>query len=280
MNNCYIALVGKNPLPIYVSALESYVEGDRIFLVYTNENRGYASSRIVAENIEESLMKKLNNPKIKLIACDKSDIELIEKTIKEIKEKIRFYTIENIILDYTGGTKMMATLFCNKFSQDHNCKFTYVSFTNKEIYKHTSLDDFHEVENPKSIELIIDKFKINTDDVINLHGYHCSNENNLVFIDKKGNTLENCDLINVEFSQKDFRLILKFEKTVAKAKEIKNSYFEYKNIGEKIGGTEVKIIISVNLKSSDGELKGTVEKTKENLIGLISSNRLEIKIAD
>ena len=275
MNSCFIALVGKNPLPIYISALENCRKVNRIFLIYTSENKENISSKVVAENIREALIKKIGNVEIELIACDKSNISLIEKTIKDIKEIIKSNSIENIILDYTGGTKIMSVLFCNKFKMA-NCLLTYVSFEGKEIYKHTSLDDFYEEENPTPISDVLRRYDIKTEDVINLHGYKYKEDNKLAFVDKKGNVLVNKKLRDVKFCQDEFRLYIEFEQLVKEANDIKE-YFRYKDFGEKLGGTETKIIISVKLdgKNND-ELELKVKDTRDNLVNLVNSDGLEI----
>ena len=163
-----ILLVGKNPSPNFISALTYCTEETKLFLVYTKKTEKITSSLNVAWNLETSIKKFLKNISIEKIEVDKNNTEEINKVIeKEILPKI--YKDKNIILDFTGSTKIISAIFNNKFSElnNKNIYFSYVSERTNEVMKFNYKNQ--QIEKIKTLD-IANKYNISFEDLLSIHG--------------------------------------------------------------------------------------------------------------
>ena len=93
-----ILLVGKNPLPNLISALNCSNSYTDIFLCYTAESENNISTLNVAENIEEEIKKLIKSITVNKVLVDKENVKEIKKTIKDkIISKIDFEENKKIV---------------------------------------------------------------------------------------------------------------------------------------------------------------------------------------
>lgn len=132
--NVYIALLGKEVLPIYYPIKQ--FKPDMVYIIGTNDNRKYAKRLIdlLTKSANEELEKSI--PKVK-------DIKFIEtepygfgtfEICNQIHNQYNSIPPENITYNLTGGTKLMA-LPAFAVAQSHGSKVIYTDAKNiKTIY--------------------------------------------------------------------------------------------------------------------------------------------------
>lgn len=295
----YICIVGKNPLPNYISALSYCNSNTKIFLVYTDEKvSNLISTKVVAQNIQHKLKEKFKY--IDLKSCSKNDYLQIDKTMKEIFNSI-FRDINklgntceeeiNIILDYTGGTKIMSAIFYDYFEEDikdndkyiSNNMYLYASYiSNKSNKMKLYLEPIGD-DSKKQCCTDIGDIKCTCKDILDLHGYYIEGDIlgndleseiiNIRNISRKGNHKHsgkknsyNLEKLKIE----NFNLLCQFKfepKSDNVVKDLVHEYFLLKDIAEKLGGSEVKINInlySLNKKIDIKKVSNDFYKRIEN----------------
>lgn len=260
--NYYIALVGKNPLPIYISGLEFIDANTKVYLLYTKEDCS-ASSEKVAKNIKASLINKdIVEDSISLVSCDKSNFVEIESSLEEIYKNIqdnldRFDDM-NVYIDYTGGTKMMSAVTYNYF-KEKSSELGYINFFG--IYVSSSAQrvflnklEYYEriTSETYCFSNIAEKMKVDDNDIVSLHGFSLKNYNNkIIAINNEDNTEIDCELINISLDnftiETTFAIELELNKNgKLKLGDLVGKYFKCKDISEKLGGSQCKINLLVN----------------------------------
>ncbi len=256
--NWIITLVGKNPLPSYYSILNYIRNNTKVLIIYTDEGEGETiSSKAVSENIIKSIKNK--NESIEFIAksCHKSNFEKIRSLCQELFEDIVLKSdYENlgnnrirIVLDYTGGTKAMATTFYNFFHDINTNNYdkidigaSYVSSNKKEIYL-SSLNPV-KMQATYKIEDIIRRFEIVKEDIIKLHGYRLEQEDkNQVVIVSESDKNNEYTFNKVDLEDGNLRFYV--NKSIKKIKKLVDEYFKISDSIEKIGGTEALLTFNV-----------------------------------
>ena len=240
-----ILLVGKNPLPNLISALNCSNSYTDIFLCYTAESENNISTLNVAENIEEEIKKLIKSITVNKVLVDKENVKEIKKTIKDkIISKIDFEENKNIVLDCTGSTKLVSAIFYDEFSKlKSKVYFSYVSDKEKNV---TIYDKCQKVRCNKN-NIIAGKYNINAKNILNLHGF---NEN----IEKQYGKFNIEDIGN-----EGFTLIInyKLKNIVKNKKNIINNFFEINSLSEKLGGSNVHYFIKFILNGDP------IEKVEE-----------------
>lgn len=121
-------LVGANPLPNYVSAVLLAHEHATVYLLHSAAlpNASTPETRLIAELLREALKKKRPDLKIELRDMNEVDNLKIETKIREIVEKD--HILGDVGLNYTGGTKPMAT-HTYRWLAEHTEKFEKLIFS-------------------------------------------------------------------------------------------------------------------------------------------------------
>jgi hypothetical protein len=173
-----VSLVGKNPMPSFITALNYLECNPKIFLVHTEKSEGKENigTKRVAENIKEVLMKKNNQLTIELKGCDKSNLEKIAKVVNSIIDSVKKDLSENkkheeiiLLLDYSGGTKAMSAVFYERMINfKENIIYTVTSYIDDKIIKLYSKSK--NTENIK-IKQVFKEPNISIEDITKLHGY-------------------------------------------------------------------------------------------------------------
>lgn len=264
----YISLIGKNPLPNYISALEYCEDATQAFFIYTMEENNTISTKIVAENIKLKLTKEFPNTTFELIGCKKNNYKEIEKSISKLFNNMNDKA--KIVLDYTGCTKIISSIFYDAFKEKaKNSNFEiYASYTSnkgsKTVIYEELLDSSKDIETI-AINDIVKNNPIKSGDIIELHGYKANLngtmlknlteiKHNKIDRDSENNGIKDIGKMpNVELNE-DYNLLCTFEHKLTKKKdnnyikrdnELIKDYFKFREIAEKIGGTEVNIIIKL-----------------------------------
>lgn len=289
----YIALVGKNPLPNYISVLSYCNSKTKVFFVHTMEAEDSISTRPVAKNIEIALEKKLESIWVETVECNKSDTSAINKTIVYILDRIKdladyehLYDKKiKILLDYTGATKIMAAAFYSYFAEIsekfENITFmsSYVSSGTKLVYEAT----FGSVEilNKYKISTIAEKYNITAEDIINLHGYEMKREKESIsIIDDKGNLKDFpiCEVKNTDFTlELGFKLVK--HKRGGKEYYRKQDYFQMNDIADKLGGTEANVNIYIE-EEMDENWKVDFYESISNISDIDIKSKVKILILE
>jgi hypothetical protein len=112
--NKLILLVGTNPLPNFVVA-EYFLKNNRslneIILLYSEENQYQRGTGEYAENLQKLLQDRHRNINLNFLPIHLSDISSAKEIERNLEERLASH-LENshsIHLNYTGGTKVMAT---------------------------------------------------------------------------------------------------------------------------------------------------------------------------
>ena len=269
-----ILLVGKNPTPDFIAALNYSNNNTKIFLCYTKDTEKSISTLNVAKNIEKEILKIKNNISIEKVPVDKSEIRSIENTIKNnIVSKIDFSDNNKIILDCTGGTKMMSAIFYNKF-YEINSKNIYFSYTSE---KNNTTTLYNLIDNTKEINKnsdIAKKYTITERNILAIHGALEESDQN---IEKD---YENYFISNI--TNKDFILSLEFNlrNPVKKRKDLINSFFDINSLAEKIGGSYVSYVISsvFKLKNNNDNITEFVDEFYENISNITQLQDIKERI--
>lgn len=262
-----ILLVGKNPSPNFISALTYCTEETKIFLVYTKKTQKITSSLNVANNLEISIKKFLKNISIEKIEVDKNNTEAINKVIeKEIFPKID--KDKNLILDFTGSTKIISAIFNNKFSElnNKNVYFSYVSERTNEVMKFNYKNQ--QIEKIKTLD-IANKYNISFEDLLSIHG-----ESKDLFKDRGEFSIE--DMKNNEFI---LHIDFKIKNPISRKKDLINVFFDINSLAEKLGGSNVTYTIEVTkIKESKESADEIEEKFYEDIKNITDIKDIESKI--
>lgn len=262
-----ILLVGKNPSPNFISALTYCTEETKLFLVYTKKTEKITSSLNVAWNLETSIKKFLKNISIEKIEVDKNNTEEINKVIeKEILPKI--YKDKNIILDFTGSTKIISAIFNNKFSElnNKNIYFSYVSERTNEVMKFNYKNQ--QIEKIKTLD-IANKYNISFEDLLSIHG-----ESKDLSKDRGEFSIE--DMESNEFI---LHINFKVKNPISTKKNLINVFFDINSLAEKLGGSNVTYTIEINkIKESKDSVDEIEEQFYDDIKNITNIQDIESKI--
>jgi len=176
-----VSLVGKNPMPSFITVLNYLGYKPKIFLVHTEKSEKNIGTKKVAENIKKVLMEKNNQLTIELIECDKSNSKEIDDIVNSIIKSIKEDVLENkkdegeiiLLLDYSGGTKAMSAVFYERIINfKDNIIRTIVSYVDDKIIKLYSKSK--DVKSLK-IEDVFEGESFLIKDIVRLHGYKIKN---------------------------------------------------------------------------------------------------------
>lgn len=255
-----ILLVGKNPSPNFISALTYCTEETKLFLVYTKKAEKITSSLNVANNLEISIKKFLKNISIEKIEVDKNNTEEINKVIeKEIFPKID--KDKNLILDFTGSTKIISAIFSNKFSElnNKNVYFSYISEKNGIMQF-----NYKNKQQPK-VE-IVNKYNISFEDLLSIHG-----KNKDLSKDYQEFSIE--DMKNNEFI---LHIDFKIKNPISRKKDLINVFFDINSLAEKLGGSNVTYTIEfTKTKELSDEIE---EQFYDDIKNITNIQDIELKI--
>lgn len=172
--NHLILLIGTNPLPNFVAAdyfLQNNKQLQTIWLLHSEENRLQAGTHEQARELETLLRKRWQNkhanlrfPLEKISLTDVSDAATI---LREIENKMLrgWQANQNFHLNYTGGTKAMATHVYRRLQElgkRGQQQFSYLDANNFRLV----VDDYGVAADDLRKEV-----QITFDDLISLHGF-------------------------------------------------------------------------------------------------------------
>lgn len=115
-------LVGTNPLPNYVVMKHLKDSYDKFFLIYSEENRNQRGTGIYAQKLQE-VLDGLSGKIERWSLPDVSDSRSIYKHMSELFKKPG--ELDEIHLNYTGGTKAMAVHVYEFLKENYQEKFVY-----------------------------------------------------------------------------------------------------------------------------------------------------------
>lgn len=281
-NKFFIALVGTNPLPVYISALKICDNATKAILIHTKtlNDEKIIGTREIAKNIGNELHKKISGMDIKLVECDKSDPKKIEKALDEIEENDLKNLQSDIYIDYTGGTKMMSSTI-------------YMYFKNlkkQNIYKGI---DFGYVDNTASklllerggnfdLSEIFKKNNVTIENIINLHGYKFKEKyeekelkgTGIKYIDEDTSFTNGIrEIRGYKVFCKDFKICLFKDSKESEKSKCKMELFIMKDDSEKLGGSEAKMIYRCKCKN---ESKRKIFEEVVNLCSIDMKHRLKV----
>lgn len=184
--NHLVLLIGTNPLPNFVVAdyfLKNNSKIKNIWLVYSEENYLQGGTNKQAANLEELIRKRwkdkhssLEFPLEKIPLLDVSDAVKIRQDIQSKMLK-RWKPSEGFHLNYTGGTKAMAThtYICLQELKNYQRSFSYLDANN-----------FRLIGDDQKIiaEKLRDKVSMEFAELIALHGFIRSNRDKSSTVDK------------------------------------------------------------------------------------------------
>lgn len=262
-----ILLVGKNPSPNFISALTYCTEETKLFLVYTKKTEKIISSLNIAENLEISIKKFLKNISIEKIEVDKNNTEEINKVIeKEILSKID--KDKNLILDFTGSTKIISAIFNNKFSElnNKNIYFSYVSEKTNKVMKFNYKNQ--QIEKIKTLD-IANKYNISFEDLLSIHG-----ESKDLSKDRGEFSIE-----SMESNEFILHINFKVKNPISTKKDLINVFFDINSLAEKLGGSNVTYTIEVTkIKESKDSADEIEEKFYDDIKNITNIQDIESKI--
>lgn len=269
VNYC-ISLIGTNPLPVFITILKNCNKNTNIYLVHTTESRINFGSKIMAENLKKVVEEKIAGANVNLIPCDKSNTknitECITELIRDIKNSIKENQNYKLILDYTGGTKVMSALFAERIynlnTEGLTFVISYVDDNQKKIFEDSRFVDENRVFEIKNVA---NKLNMSIEEITRIHGYklerrsrekvykgnvkyleilnseHSENSGPIVFINEDGVEI----LVN-EVYLLNGRLIFGFESKYLgenkKKSTLKKELFELKDKANKLGGDRSGIL--------------------------------------
>jgi hypothetical protein len=161
-NRVLVLMVGTNPLPNYVVGSYLKENYNKFVFIYSekNENINQSSTADYADKLKEHL--NLDNCTL-LPLSNVSSPSDIRDDLGIILEKFPKDNIDEVHLNYTGGTKTMAVHVYNFLKEEFNDKFnaSYLDArSHKLIYDNN--------EKPKNLK---DKIKIDIDTLLSIHLY-------------------------------------------------------------------------------------------------------------
>lgn len=181
-----VLLIGTNPLPNFVVAeyfLKNNSKIKNIWLVHSEENKLQGGTSKQASNLEELIRKRwegnhlrLEFPLEKILLSDVSDAVKIRNDI-ESKMLKRWNSSEGFHLDYTGGTKAMATHTYMRLQELKNYQ---------QSFSYLDANNFRLIGDDQKIiaEKLRDKISIEFAELIALHGFIRANRDKSSTVDK------------------------------------------------------------------------------------------------
>ncbi|HCJ58214.1 MAG TPA: hypothetical protein DHV55_13290 [Clostridiaceae bacterium] len=271
-----ISLLGTNPLPAFLSILKNSDANTKVFLVYTSKSQYNIGTKNIANNILIVLEEKIENIQIVPIECDKSDIKAIDGTINEIFNliiedmgvKVGNKKTEKLVLDYSGATKVMSVIFCDRVLAKHieglDVVISYLDDNEETIIENTKNSIFTSRPSIKKALLSTD---INIQDITRIHGYSLQNlihvkgcqtkgGSNIQYIIPNGkislakkNSGENSISVD-SLALKNGRLIIYYQSAYRQGKKdrYKRELFKVKDIAEKLGGSRSQFVYKCDCK--------------------------------
>lgn len=231
-----ILIVGENPLPVYVAAMNNCMDTSIIYLVHTEETEDSYGSKFFANSIKKTLRSKKTKTKVNLKRTDRSNAEKIIKTAQEIVKEIDDMSTgeENIFFYYNGGTKNMDNYFYYLLKDFENRS---LKFKNKIIYKYEY-----------DAKLKYDK-EISIKDICSIHGYKLTNKDDEIIKRPHMEIVKNAKLKGNNNSNIDFSVLIKKEEKIKCVKivdDIKKNDCKFKLFktiydAEKIGGSKTEV---------------------------------------
>jgi hypothetical protein len=160
-----VLLIGTNPLPNYIVGSYLRKNYNKFVLIYSegNDEINQSSTADYAEKLEKHL--NLNDNCVLLPLSDISDPNEIKK---DLKDKFPDKNIDEVHLNYTGGTKTMVVHVYNFLKEKFGNKFnaSYLDARSyKLIYNNKKGDDVNLKVNLK------DKIKIDINTLLSIHLY-------------------------------------------------------------------------------------------------------------
>lgn len=268
MKKYLILLVGFNPLPNYISALNNIDKNTEIYLVYTKDNEENLGTETIAYNLKKLLEKKFDDLKINIIDIDKSNPIAIDecidnKILNDIRNNNEVWDEYRVILDYTGSTKILASKFYCKVKEFENSSniekvkvaYSYVDAASGEI----------KIKEGTQIKQSHKKIQLEVDEILELHGFFIY-ENNEDKIFVKDNKNEVIELNELRVNELSLECTFKIEKP-CKIGEVKLNLFRNRDYSVKIGGEQAITILKTNLKETDRiKLKKDFDSTVLNYV--------------
>jgi hypothetical protein len=175
--NKLILLVGTNPLPNFVVAeyfLRNNHSLNEIIFLYSEENQNQRGTREYAENLQKLLQGRHKNINLNFLPIHLSDISSAKEIEQNLEERLASH-LENshsIHLNYTGGTKVMATHIYRWIENYAKINNISASFSYLDARKFQIVDD---VRGRITYDLR-NEIGLNLEELIKLHGFERKNE--------------------------------------------------------------------------------------------------------
>jgi hypothetical protein len=175
--NKLILLVGTNPLPNFVVA-EYFMKNNHslneIIFLYSEEKQYQRGTREYAENLQKLLQGRHKNINLNFRSIHLSDISSAKEIERNLEERLTSH-LENshsIHLNYTGGTKVMAThiyRWIENYAKRNNitASFSYLDARTFQI-----VDDAQ----GRITDDLRKEIGLNLEELIKLHGFERTNE--------------------------------------------------------------------------------------------------------
>lgn len=273
-----VSLIGKNPVPSFISILGHLESNPNVILVYTEATKKNIGTKRVAENIKEVLLEKKPEIKVFLESCDKSNPEEINRAVERILKSIENDTKNNekdfekgrILLDYSSGTKAMSAIFYDcVINYNSNDLCTSASYIDDNKGKVIVFSKKQNVEKCITIEDVMADKDISILDITRLHGYKLKDSSvvekkcnsGIKYIKVNGkitfvNSVTGNEIEVDEVALSKGSLVLCFDSEDVKGKKFE--LFRIKYFANKLGGNRSKFIYRSNFLESEGKS----EKTK------------------
>lgn len=182
-NDYLIMLIGSSPMPNLISSFNRIKESGKIFMIYTKETENIAKQ--LKELIEEKNLEKSLNILVDLSygkIYEEYNLEKVSESIKNILTKIALeYKNENlenksIELNFTGGTKIMASVSYKEFKEIFKKEKAYLTYLDSEEGEFVIYD----ISKNKTKKLPYSKenetINLTIDDIITMHFEASGNE--------------------------------------------------------------------------------------------------------
>jgi hypothetical protein len=175
--NKLILLVGTNPLPNFVVAeyfLRNNHSLNEIIFLYSEENQYQRGTREYAENLQKLLQGRHKNINLNFRSIHLSDISSAKEIERNLEERLTSH-LENshsIHLNYTGGTKVMATHIYRWIENYAKRNKITASFSYLDARKFQIVDDAQE----RITDDLRKEIGLNLEELIKLHGFERKNE--------------------------------------------------------------------------------------------------------
>ena len=116
MKKIHIALVGGQPIPVYLG-IKDDGQANTVVLVCSPQ------SRVEAERIRAQFPKR----NVVMMECHPTDLEQVERLAEALREE---YCGDEVTVNLTSGTKLWTLAFFRVFSNHNDTRFIYVDQTN------------------------------------------------------------------------------------------------------------------------------------------------------